>query len=551
LRAAHSSRSPSQAASAYSETAVVVWSHPPARAQKLRGREAIRSFYADLLSRTAAVGPLDLNFRLLRSDKLGAGQQDTGFYRLRNEGAAQAKPIYGRFTMLFSRGSGDTRISSATMSRATEAEFEEAPGPVLFAPDEEELGSFHDAFLGRYQRADGCDVIITRSLRRLWARDGCSLHWRSLMRVSGREWTAGDRVISDKVITRYAFERAATGKSRHLRITAPNGQGRPVFAKRIEPYRIEQISFKSNDGTVLAGQIWIPNANAKRAGIVLAHGSGAQDRNGYASILAVLADALAQAGYTIVTYDKRGTGRSTGDWSRASFATLGDDLGAGLLALRSRADLVDPNQVGIGGSSQAGWVSAKAIERGATPSFVFLKGADGSAMPVTVQNRFNVEVSMRCAGFTEQQIATVLDQNEAFYAFRRNPEAARALDAKTAEAKRDPKLDDWLLPDSQSLDLTGAAWYSVIEIDFDPLPIWRDFPGKLNFVQGDQDDQTPVEIVRKRLAGFSPEKLSLHVLAGAQHLGLGAAEPCEGNRLQDLTAFHPGLFQAIGELKVR
>lgn len=426
-------------------------------------------------------------------------------------------------------------------------------GGFLAAPvraQDQELSAYYDTFVGRYRAANGCDIVITRSFRHLWARDTCTLEWRSLNRVRPTEWTAGDRVESAKVVTRYRFRGGGKGPPGQLSISSANGAGRPVIAKRTEPYRIEQVKMRSADGTVLAGQLWVPKLRRNRAGIVLAHGSGPQDRNGYASILSVLADALANRGYTVLTYDKRGVGGSAGDWSRASFATLADDLAAGLAALRLRTDLVDPARTGFGGSSQAGWIAAKAVERGAKPAFVFLAGAAGSAMPVTVQNRYNVGISMRCAGFTETQIATVLDQNKAFYAFRRDPAQASVLDAKTARAKRDPKLVDWLLPDSRSVDPNGGAWYSVMELDFDPIPVWQRFPGKLIVVQGDQDDQTPPDVVRSRLgSGFV--SLSLHILPGAQHLGLRARDVCQGADLEALSGFHPGLFAVINRMNVR
>lgn len=547
LRAAFAARSASHAASAFT-AAATVRSESAGQTNVRRTREAIALLFASAFD-SAAMGPIDLNFRRTSSIVSGSGLRDTGYFRIRRPGR---NPVFGRYTTDLRRDAdGTLRISRAGLRSATEEQFEEARGPVLFEADSEELSAYYNRFLGRYRRPDGCDVVITKTLRRLWARDVCTHQWRSLSRRAGREWTAGSRVISAEAVTRFRFEGVGGQVPRRLRIDALEGGAGPMVARRVEPYRIEQLSFRSADGTQLAGQIWVPTANSRRIGIALAHGSGRQDRNGYASFLAVLADQLATQGYTVVTYDKRGSGGSGGDWTRASFATLADDLSAAAAALRVRSDLVDPAGVGIGGSSQAGWISAKAVERGAAPAFVFLVGAGGSAMPVTVQNRYNVGVTMRCAGFREEQIAVTLDQNEAFYAFRRDPAAARTLDDKTAQAARDPAIADWLLPDSRSVDASGGAWYSVMEIDFDPLPIWQTYSGPLIFVQGDQDDQTPAAVVRERLAGLDPRRVALHILVGGQHVGLRARDVCEGARLEDLNEFHPGLFDAITVLDSR
>ena len=548
LRAAFAARSPSQAESAFSRSAVIRAQARSGRTELL-GREAIGRHFAASLQGAGGARPLDLNFRRTASTSSSSGWRDAGYFLVQGSGA---EPTYGQFAAALARDAdGTVRIVRAETRVATEAEFEEAGAPLLFAADTEVLSAYYNRFLGRYRRSGGCDVVVTRTLRRLWALDNCTLDWRSLSRVAGREWTGGGRVISADAVTRYRFESAAGQTPRRLRIDAAAAAVRPAYANRIEPYRIEQIGFTSADGTALAGQIWIPANNSRRIGIALAHGSGAQDRNGYASFLAVLADQLAARGYTVVTYDKRGVGRSGGEWARASFAVLADDLAAAASALRARRDLVDPGRVGIGGSSQAGWISAKAVERGAAPAFIFLVGAGGSAMPVTVQNRYNVGVSMRCAGFREEQIATVLDQNEAFYAFRRDPRTAPALDRKTAQGASDRAIAEWLLPDSANVDASGGAWYSVMEIDFDPLPVWRRFPGQLIFVQGDMDDQTPADVVRERLAGLDPRRLSLHMLPGGQHLGLRARDVCEGARFEAMTGFHPGLFEAIDGLEGR
>ena len=108
----------------------------------------------------------------------------------------------------------------------------------------------------------------------------------------------------------------------------------------------------------LVGTLFLPNGpQKKRPGIVIVHGSGPQDRNGYASIIALLADNFVRGGAVVLTYDKRGVGQSSGDWATASFKSLADDARSGMAFLRSRPE-VDASHVGLAGSSQAGWVAA-------------------------------------------------------------------------------------------------------------------------------------------------------------------------------------------------
>ena len=81
------------------------------------------------------------------------------------------------------------------------------------------------------------------------------------------------------------------------------------------------------------------------------HGSGPQIRLDNWS----MADRFARAGIACLSFDKRGTGNSTGDWEQAGFDVLADDVVAAVDALRRRPD-IRPNQIGLWGVSQAGWV---------------------------------------------------------------------------------------------------------------------------------------------------------------------------------------------------
>jgi len=273
---------------------------------------------------------------------------------------------------------------------------------------------------------------------------------------------------------------------------------------------------------------------------VLIHGSGPQDRDGYASIIAVMADELATNGRVVLTYDKRGSGESAGDGNRAGFDVLASDVAAAMAAV-SRTPDVDTDAVGIAGSSQAGWVAARAIQNGARPADVLLLGAAGAALTVAEQNLYNTEVRMRCAGLAEGDIALALDQQRAFFAFLDNPGGARALDELTTKARARPALSEWLFPDSRSIDRSAGTWYIALDPKFDPLPTWRGYRGRTSFLFGQHDDATPTTIAMDRL---SKTAIRSKVLIGAQHLGLMANQLCKAE-LTDVDSFSPELMREI------
>lgn len=527
LRAAYAARDAGAATLAYGPDAEVVYRYAGVPEERHRGRAAIEASFAALFAQLdPAVAP-DLNFRTVRQE----GNRLSGFYRLRLGAGITS---YGTFEVELS---ADGLFARDVSSDAAITDFEGAAGAVMLGAADETLErTYYGRMAGRYRLTEACDLVVTQSVVRLFARDTCTQMWRGLARESGLQWTAGHRVLPDEPAVSYAF--VGRGEGAGGKVTIKDGAD-GVTADRIDRYHVEPVSFAAGDGVRLAGDLYIPTGPLQpRPAMVLVHGSGPQDRNGYASIIGVLADSLAAGGRVVLTYDKRGTGGSGGDWTHAGFEVLADDAVAAMAWLSERPE-VDPARIGLGGSSQAGWVAAVAIKRGAEPADVFLLGAAGIAMTVAEQNLYNTEARMRCSGLPEQSVNLVLDQQRAFFAFLRDRRAGAALDALTRRAATDPALADWLMPDSR-VDLTAGDWFSVLDVDFDPLPVWRAYRGHLVTVFSDRDDSTPTSLAAARIADRAPSV----VLTDTQHLGLVTTDICKGE-LADLDRFNPELFQQL------
>lgn len=526
LRAAYLARDPAAAASAYSPDAELVFRYGGTTEERYRGTKAITGSYDRFFDQIDPASKLDLNFRIVRS----VGSSRSGLYRLRS---GKSSVTYGKFDVELAR---DGRFASDSSSEAAIADFEEAAAPLMLAKDDEELDpTYHDALVGRYRLSRSCDVIITRSVVRLFARNSCTQQWRGLNRIAGREWSAGDRVRSDKTVSTYRFAPHAKGASAWLAIDDGPRLPRRTIYRRIA------VQFASRDGTRLSGTLYRPTGTLMpRPATVLIHGSGPQDRNGYASILAILADALAAAGRVVLVYDKRGVGGSGGDWSRAGFTTLADDAIAGMKHLATQPG-IDRSRIGLGGSSQAGWVAAAVLAGGGKPADVLLIGAAGAAMTVAEQNLYNSEVQMRCARIDPRDISLALDQQRAFFVFLTNPARAADLDRLTAAGRQRPALADWLFPDSKATNRNGGDWFTTLDPRFDPLPQWRRYRGRMTFLFAEHDDSTPSNRAIKRLLGT---RAKTRMLAGAQHLGLTAADKCNAG-LEQVSAFAPALFSEL------
>lgn len=533
LRAGYAAGDAAIAASAYTADAEYIEQRAGGADYAVRGTSAIRETFSSIFRELgiSAKSPADLNFRSVSRTSHGDTVRVAGLYRLVTGDRLARRRLYGRFRTIAVAG----RFVRDESGAATEAEFESAAGDVMLDSGDEELtSSYYDDLTGRFAAPSGCGQLVTHSVIRLFILDECTGDWRRLSRVSGRTYSAGSRVVDTAVVERVTFAPADGDVTTISRSLSPT-----TSFTRDRSYRIERVRF--GPGERLAGTVYVPTPGAgNRAAVVLIHGSGEQDRNGYASYIALLATHLTKAGLVVLTYDKRGTGLSDGDWNSAGFRELSSDAVAGLALLRQRAD-VDAARVGLGGSSQAGWVAATAVRDGAAPAFAILIGAAGAALSVEEQNIYNTRVRMQCANLAPADIALGLDQQRAFFAARRSRGGASALSSISRRAAARPALRDWVFPSTVT---RGAQpeWYDVLDPSFDPLPVWRAFPGRMFFLFGSLDDSTPAVVAVTRLRSVA--RATVETLSGAQHLGLQATSLCAAG-LADAQRFHPDFFATL------
>ena len=542
LREAYAERDAAKAASAYTDDATLRYQYTQST-EFHEGSDQIEASFQELFSRVDSDVPIDLNFRIESSEQNSAGLRQTGIYRLR---FGDRDASFGTFDVLVSPDDG--RFIADISTDSSRDDFERLAGPVMFDSESEDLDQqFYGKLTGRFAIDAECDIVITQSFVRLFARNTCSGRWQGLTRLSGLEWTGGDRVISDQETTRFEF---VPDPSAEFLVSAINitEDGRTVSAQRRDRSTVTRVSFPAQGGATLHGNLYTPAGASSGLATVFVHGSGPQDRNGYASIIAVSAEELAARGNTVLTFDKRGVGESSGDWSRMSFEELGLDAVAAMQWLRNQRS-IGPH-VGLAGSSQAGWVIAKAVEVGANPHHVHLLGAAGTALSVEEQNIYNTRVRMQCEGIEASKIELALEQQQAFFDYVRTRDNAETLDRLTDASIADPAIRDWLFPRSSEIDFPEGNWFTTLEVDFDPLPIWTAYTGRTMMVFSQFDDSTPTRIAVDRLNEINTARnddLRVIELSGAQHIGLEATSPCAGS-LSEVTRFHPDLFDTFDAL---
>ena len=147
-------------------------------------------------------------------------------------------------------------------------------------------------------------------------------------------------------------------------------------------YKVTDVTIHSS-GADLAGTVTEPAAGAVRPGIVIVHGSERGQRYFY-DIWVGLYTSL---GLSVLTYDKRGGGGSTGSYpgefpTEGALRTYADDASAALGFL-ARWPGVDPKRVGFHGGSQGGWTVPLAMFRHPQAAFAVLVSAPATTVDQT------------------------------------------------------------------------------------------------------------------------------------------------------------------------
>jgi pimeloyl-ACP methyl ester carboxylesterase len=124
-------------------------------------------------------------------------------------------------------------------------------------------------------------------------------------------------------------------------------------------HRSREVQFKNGEVT-LSGTLTIPfrkrssGNGPKPPVVILVHGSGPHLRDqiiGKHEVFLVLATYLTRRGIAVLRYDKRGVGKSTGDFSKANVFDFASDAGAAAAFLQT-VNEVDGNRIGMIGHSE-------------------------------------------------------------------------------------------------------------------------------------------------------------------------------------------------------
>jgi len=266
--------------------------------------------------------------------------------------------------------------------------------------------------------------------------------------------------------------------------------------------------------------------------IILVGGSGPIDRDEMVAGIPVfgqLAGSLADAGYLVVRYDKRGVGQSGGRLEAATISDFAEDVRAIVQSLRKRKD-ADSRRIAVFGHSEGGWVALVAASREKRIAALILAGS----------------VATKGADL-------ILEQQRHLLAQSTMPEAERQKAIELQKKILNAVLTGrgWEEIPAAIRQQTDTPWYQSL-LHFDPLPLFRRVQQPLLVVHGELDRQVPIhhadelaQLGRARPKGRGVDLVKFPVL---NHLFVPAStgEISEYATLKDRTV-SPQLATVVGD----
>jgi len=171
--------------------------------------------------------------------------------------------------------------------------------------------------------------------------------------------------------------------------------------------RVEEIRFRSGRFRVV-GDLRLPAGDGPFPAIIMVHGDGPITRDGYPTTYQPAMEIFLRNGYAVFSWDKPGSGESTGKFNRKGvwdvLSRRAEILVDGIGALVEQPT-IDPARIGLWGISQAGWVMPLALER--TDNVAFMIVVSGGAEASSEQMAYQLGQKVACAGGSAEQAALV------------------------------------------------------------------------------------------------------------------------------------------------
>lgn len=271
----------------------------------------------------------------------------------------------------------------------------------------------------------------------------------------------------------------------------------------------EIINFRNND-VALEGTLYKPDAAEPYPLIVATHPSGEGLRN--SEIFIHLREVFPEIGIGVFLYDRRGSGKSKGNFESSTFHDLAQDLIAAVENLNGRND-IDSEKIAIWGLSQGGWIAPLAASLCKCVSHLI--AVSSSSNTPACQMTYSAGFLMRNEGFSKRDIDLMVNLHQEFLLFYRGILPRSKILKKINEYKTQPWFALSYLAEDPPCYPQETKFFK--EMDYDPIPTIEilNIPVLLIFAERDPWVDIQKSIFSWRENG--PNEISIRQIQNANH----------------------------------
>lgn len=296
---------------------------------------------------------------------------------------------------------------------------------------------------------------------------------------------------------------------------------RPQTPKPPFAYDSVDVVFDNPSAKIqLAGTLTLPKGDGPFPAVVLATGSGAQDRDETLfehKPFLVIADHFARSGIATLRVDDRGVGKSTGNMATATTDDFVDDALAAVTFLATQPR-IDRKRIGVAGHSEGGLIAPAAAVKSKSVAFVIMIAGPGVSgrelLPKQIERVMAAEGAaadaIAKAVAEEREALTIIAEGGADEATRQRLRELYAKHEGATPETIEPEIDGALSP-----------WFLRF-LAYDPRPTLRKVKVPVLVLSGTKDVQVDTDQnvgeIEKALRKGGNRKVEVHRFDGLNHL---------------------------------
>jgi len=250
----------------------------------------------------------------------------------------------------------------------------------------------------------------------------------------------------------------------------------------------ERLMFKSNNDT-LVGYLSKPNDRKSFPVIVVLHSAshGHHDNDLYNH----LETNMNAIGIGVFTYDRRGSGESTGDFNTASLEVLAQDALNAIEMLKTRND-IEKYKIGLFGISQGGWLAPLAYTM-APQDISFMILLSSSGVSPARQMEYSAVTTLKMNNRSDEIIDRAKYLRNITNEYYRGIRDRQKTQVEIDKFRNEEWFSDVYLPWNGNLpeDVSLTKW--IHEMDFNPKKYFEQVKIPIALFYGATDRWVPIE----------------------------------------------------------